>query len=140
MPINPLAPGGPQRYRIRELKTTVDSPTGPLTLWRREVTTIMPDGSMETTSEIHTEIRDGVKFASIEDLKGQCENCFAYLGVDTIRFCAICGKTLCRKCIRHVDDEIGDLCFLCLRKLKRKLRLQLIWRIMTAPFVDRSEE
>ena len=140
MPINPLAPGGAPRYRIRELKTTVDSPTGPLTLWRREVTTIMPDGSMETNSEVHTEMRNGVKFASHEDVKGQCEHCFSFAGVDTIRFCTTCGKTLCRKCVRFVDDEIGDLCRFCLKDLKRKRFWQAFWSVVTAPFVDRSEE
>jgi len=124
--------------RARRQEAVIESDTRELRLSREEETVFDNNGSVETTERVTSIIEGGERITSHLQVVGQCTEagCDRFLTHHSIREC-FCGKILCPAHAGWDEQEKRFLCGECMRILRRRRRWQLLWGLLTAPFIER---
>jgi hypothetical protein len=132
--MNPL--GGDPRQRIKKQDTIIKGGDKDLTLHREEVTQFFPDGSVETTETVISEIIGAERIYAPMQIVGKCEICQRLVTIKSARNCQ-CGLVLCVNCSKLWEggDDRRNVCPRCYKKLRR----QRFFRVLLSPFVEKRE-
>ncbi len=131
--MNPL--GGDPRQRIKKQDTIIKGGDKDLTLHREEVTQFFPDGSVETTETIISEIIGAERVYAPMQIVGKCEACQRLVTMKSARYCQ-CGLVLCVTCSKWWEAERRPVCPACYKKLRRKR----FFRAILSPFLEKRDD
>jgi len=138
---NPTMQNNCQR-RVTINRSNVISETGIVTFQNEKSTEIYDNGDVISTEIRNYLMINGETVHDASEVKGQCQipECSILLTQRTMRFCHICGEVGCPKHIVFDGEFEIWLCLLCTNGLNRRRMIGHIFRLLTAPFVERIEE
>lgn len=128
--------------RVTINRSNVITETGIFTFQNEKSTEIFDNDDVITTEIRNYLMINGETVHDASEIKGQCQipECSMLLTQRTMRFCNICGEVGCPKHIVFDDEFEVWLCLQCANRLNRRRMIGNVFRLLTAPFVERIEE
>lgn len=97
-----------------------------------------PQGDFSTTQTVYSKIMpDGWKVSS-QHVVAQCYKCGAFVSLRAVRYCR-CGKTICARDARYLENEHRYVCHECYKSLRLKKLLKFAGSLLLSPFLQKKE-